>query len=121
MIRYKDRDDRQVVQTDYHLSNGKFDTELSDFVMAAKAEHRVEECIRRSKSEAGLADYGVRTWRGWHHQTLSLIATWFLVTETRRGKKIHTSDYSSTTPRGRFPYPAKTVRMRYSLTPSRRM
>jgi len=122
VIRYKDRDDRRVVKTDYHLSNGTFDTKLADFVMAAKAEHRVEECIQRSKSEAGLADYEVRTWRGWHHhQTLSLIATWFLVTETRRGKKIHTGDYGSTTPRGRFSYPAKTVRMRYSLTPCRRM
>ncbi len=122
VIRYKDRDNRRVVKMDYHLSNGTFDTELSDFVRAAKAEHRVEECIQRSKSEAGLADYEVRTWRGWHHhQTLSLIATWFLVTETRRGKKIHTSDYGSTTPRGHLAYPAKTVRMRYSLTPGRRM
>jgi len=122
VIRYKDRDDRRVVKTDYHLSNGTFDTKLADFVMAAKAEHRVEECIQRSKSEAGLADYEVRTWRGWHHhQTLSLIATWFLVTETRRGKKIHTGDYGSTTPRGRLAYPAKTVRMRYSLTLGRRM
>jgi len=122
VIRYKDRDDRQVVKTDYHLSNGTFDTELSDFVMAAKAEHRVEECIQRSKSEAGLADYEVRTWRGWHHhQTLSLIATWFLVTETRRGKKIHTGDYGSTTPRGYLSYPKKTLWMRYSLMPCRRM
>lgn len=122
VIRYKDRDDRQVVKTDYHLSNGMFDTELSDFVMAAKAEHRVEECIQRSKSEAGLADYEVRTWRGWHHhQALSLIATWFLVTETRQGKKIHTGDYSSTTPRGYLSYPKKTLWMRYSLTPCRRM
>ena len=122
VIRYKDRDDRRVVKTDYHLSNGTFDTELADFVRAAKAEHRVEECIQRSKSEAGLADYEVRTWRGWHHhQTLSLIATWFLVTETRRGKKIHASDYGSATPRGHLAYPAKTVRMRYSLAPGRRM
>jgi SRSO17 transposase len=54
----------------------------------ALAAHRVEEGIKRSKGEAGLADYEVRTWRGWHHhQALLLIATWFLVLETRRGKK----------------------------------
>jgi hypothetical protein len=54
----------------------------------AKAEHRIEECIQRSKSEAGLADNEVRNWKGWHHhQILSLIASWFLVTEARRGKK----------------------------------
>jgi hypothetical protein len=30
----------------------------------------------------------VRNWLGWHHHmTLSLIATWFLVVEARRGKK----------------------------------
>ncbi|MGI8980672.1 MAG: hypothetical protein ACR2FY_15705 [Pirellulaceae bacterium] len=44
----------------------------------AKAEHRVEECLQRCKSEAGLGDYEVRNWVGWqHHQTLSLVATWF--------------------------------------------
>ncbi len=122
VIRYKDRDNRRVVKTDYHLSNGTFDIELADFVRAAKAEHRVEECIQRSKSEAGLADYEVRTWRGWHHhQTLSLLATWFLVREARRGKKIHAGDYGSPTPRGHLENPAKAVRMRYSLAPGRRM
>lgn len=122
VIRYKDRDHRRVVKTDYYLSNGTIETGLADFVRAAKAEHRVEECIERGKSEAGLADYEVRTWRGWHHhQTLSLITTWFLVTESRRGKKIHTGDYGSTTSRSRLTYPAKPVRMRYCLTLGRRM
>jgi hypothetical protein len=33
-------------------------------------------------------DYQVRTWEGWHHQQAwSLVATWFLTQETRRGKK----------------------------------
>ena len=115
VIRYKDRDDRRVVKTDYYLSNGTFDTGLAEFVRAAKAEHRTEECIQRSKSEAGLADYEVRTWRGWHHhQTLSLLATWFLVTEARRGKKIHAGDYGSPTPRDHLANPAKAVQMRYS-------
>src|SRR5262245_20889542 len=52
-----------------------------------KAEHRIEECIKQAKGEAGLADYQVRTWEGWHHhQALSLLAAWFLVEEARRGK-----------------------------------
>jgi len=122
VIRYKDRDNRRVVKTDYYLSNGTFETKLVEFIRAAKAEHRIEQCIQRSKSEAGLADYEVRTWRGWHHhQTLSLIATWFLVTEARRGKKIHAGDYGSPTPRGHLANPAKAVRMRYSLASDRRM
>jgi SRSO17 transposase len=122
VIRYKDRDDRRVLKTDYYLSNAGVDTERIEFAQAAKAEHRIEECIRRSKSEAGLADYEVRTWRGWHHhQTLSLIATWFLVTEARRGKKMDTGDYRSSDPAGHLPNPAKALWMRYSLTPSKRM
>ena len=75
---------------DYYLSNAVPETLLREFARVAKAEHRIEECIQRSKSEAGLADYEVRNWTGtgWqHHQTLSLLATWFLVRETDRGKK----------------------------------
>ena len=122
VIRYKDRDDQRVVKTDYYLSNAGVDTQLAEFARAAKAEHRIEECIQRSKSEAGLADYEVRTWRGWHHhQTLSLIATWFLVTEARREKKIDPGDHRPSDPRGDLQSPAKALRMRYSLTPSKRM
>lgn len=73
---------------DYLLSNAWVDTPLTEFARVFKAEHRIEECLQRAKSEAGLADYQVRTWGGWHHhQTLALLATWFLTQETRRGKK----------------------------------
>ncbi len=86
---------------DYYLSNAPVETPLAEFARVAKAEHRIEECLQRGKSEAGLADYEVRTWVGWHHhQTLSLIATWFLVQETRRGKKIHAGVDAATGPRG---------------------
>ncbi len=73
---------------DYYFSNAPLATELSEFARAAKAEHRIEDCLKRGKSEAGLADYEVRSWPGWYqHQTLSLIAAWFLNQETRRGGK----------------------------------
>ena len=85
------------VRYDYHLSNAPTDTPLDELARVVKAEHRVEDCIKRAKSEAGLSDYEVRTWNGWyHHQTLSLIATWFLICETRRGKKIHPCSDGST-------------------------
>jgi SRSO17 transposase len=75
-------------KSDYHLSNAAAETPLSELARVAKAEHRIEECLKRGKSEAGLGDYQVRNWEGWHnHQTLSLIATWFLLQEARRGKK----------------------------------
>lgn len=113
VIRYKDRDDRRVVKTDYYLSDASSETTLAEFARVAKAEHRIEECLRRAKSEAGLADYEVRHWQGWHHhQILSLIATWFLVTEARRGKKIDPgADGSASSPRHRCdPSPRLPVR-----------
>lgn len=76
---------------DYSLAHASLDASLTEFARVFNAEHRVEECIKRGKSETGLGHYEVRGWRGWqHHQTLSLIASWFLVKETLRGKKIHT-------------------------------
>src|SRR5262249_41468773 len=72
---------------DYLLSNAWVTTPLEEFARVFKAEHGIEECLKRAKGEAGLADYQVRTWEGWHHhQTLALLATWFLTQETRRGK-----------------------------------
>jgi SRSO17 transposase len=72
---------------DYYLSNADPDEPSSELARVTRAAHRVEECFRRGKSEAGLADYQVRNWRGWHHhQALSLLAAWFLNRETRRGK-----------------------------------
>lgn len=73
---------------DYHLSNAPAETALSELARVANAEHRIEQCLQRGKSEAGMADYQTRSWWGWHHhQTLSMMAVWFLVRETRRGKK----------------------------------
>jgi SRSO17 transposase len=102
VVRYRDRDRQEVVKVDFYLSNGTAQTSLATLAGVAKAEHRIEECLQRSKSEAGLADYEVRNWMGWHHhQTLSLIATWFLVTETRRGKKMDTR-HDVTSDSGRY-------------------
>ena len=85
-----------VLKHDYYLSNAPVTTPHAEFARVAKAEHRIEECLQRGKSEAGLADYQVRTWIGWHHHiTLSLMATWFLVLEARRGKKADAGDHGS--------------------------
>ena len=75
-------------KVDYYLSDAPAETPAAEFARVSKAAHRVEECLKRAKGEAGLADYQVRTWAGWHHhQALSLIATGFLAREARRGKK----------------------------------
>ena len=116
VIRYKDRDDQRVVKTDYYFSNASAETPLLEFARVAKAEHRIEECLQRCKSEAGLGDYEVRNWVGWqHHQTLSLIATWFLVSETRRGKKMDSRDHAPADTGRHLPNPAPRVQMRFTI------
>ncbi len=90
---------------DYYFSNAEPDTSLKELARVAKAEHRIEECLKRAKSEAGLADSQVRTWIAWHHhQTLSLMAAWFLTEETRRGKNPDPcTDVTATSPTHRGP------------------
>jgi SRSO17 transposase len=84
---------------DYLLSNALSETPLPEYARVFKAQHRVEECLQRAKGEAGLADYEVRTWRGWHHhQALALTATWFLTVEAQRGKKLDAGFDSEPTP-----------------------
>src|SRR3954452_17786935 len=81
-------DEDGATKHDSYLSNAPPETLPGILARVAKAEHRVERSLQRGKSEAGLAEYQVRTWSGWHHhQALSLIAAWFLVKEARRGGK----------------------------------
>jgi SRSO17 transposase len=88
LVVVRSRDDAGEAKYDYALSNAPPETAPGVLARVIKAGHRIEECLQRGKSEAGLADYQVRTWSGWyHHQALSLIAAWFLVQETRRGEK----------------------------------
>ena len=88
LVVFRERQSNGTWKHDYLLSNASLATPLEEWARVYKAEHRIEECLKRAKSEAGLGDYQVRTWEGWHHhQVLSLLATWFLTQETRRGKK----------------------------------
>jgi len=90
LVVFREKQNDGTWKHDYLLSNASITTPLKEFARVFKAEHRIEECLQRAKGEAGLADYQVRTWEGWHHhQTLALLATWFLTCEARRGKKIH--------------------------------
>jgi SRSO17 transposase len=84
---------------DYGLSNAASDTPLEELARVANAEHRIEHCIQRSKSEAGMSHYEVRTWTAWHHhQALSILATWFLVTDQMRGEKTDARDHRPADP-----------------------
>lgn len=72
----------------YALTNADPSTPLEEMVRACRERHRVEECFEHAKGEAGLAQYEVRSWIGWHHHmTLSLLAAWFVTLEQRRLEK----------------------------------
>lgn len=106
----------RVQDVAYHFSNASPDTPRTELARVVKTGHRIEECLQRGKSEAGLADYEVRTWHGWHHhQALSLIATWFLTLETLRGEKNAPDDDRLTAPR----HPRATAAPYLRLPPPR--
>lgn len=59
----------------YYLAAGPRRTTLTRLAQVAGARWAVEGAFEVAKQEAGLADYEVRSWTGWHrHVTLSLLA-----------------------------------------------
>jgi SRSO17 transposase len=61
---------------------------LSELARVIKAGACIEASFKRGKSEVGMDEYQVRTWEGWHHHmALSLMAMWFLISETHRGQQ----------------------------------
>jgi len=89
LVIFRSLENGQVVRHDYLLSNASPETPLRELARVWKASWRIEECFQRAKSEAGMDQYQVRGWIGWHHhQVLTLLACWFLVQQKLRGKKI---------------------------------
>ena len=61
---------------------------LMELARVIKAGTCIEASFQRGKGEAGMDAYQVRTWEGWHHHmALTLIAVWFLISETHRGQQ----------------------------------
>ncbi len=71
----------------FYLSNNK-GVSVAKMAKAAACRHYIEQSLETAKGDAGLAEYEVRSWVGWHHHmTLSLLATFFLARERGRLKK----------------------------------
>lgn len=114
LVLIRSLDDDAVTKYDFYLSNASAETSAKEFARVALSAHRIEEAIKRGKSEAGLGDYEVRNWRGWHHhQILSLLAAWFLVLETHRGKKNHAGDDASADPNSDRDIAARGIGLRH--------
>lgn len=63
----------------YYLVFVPADTSLEEVVRAAGRRWTIEEAIEEAKSEVGLDQYEVRSWRGWYrHLTLSMLAHAYL-------------------------------------------
>jgi hypothetical protein len=61
---------------------------LLELARVIKAGTCIEASFQRGKGEVGMDAYQVRTWEGWHHHmALTLIAVWFLISETHRGQQ----------------------------------
>jgi SRSO17 transposase len=59
----------------YFVVFGPATARLLDLARVAGRRWLVEECFEAAKQEVGLADYEVRSWRGWHrHVTLAMLA-----------------------------------------------
>jgi SRSO17 transposase len=83
--------------TSYMLCNTSRNITLEELVRVKSQRHRIEELFQAAKGEAGLAHYEVRSWTGWHHHiTLSLLALWFAMLESKRLGKKNPSHYRPT-------------------------
>ena len=71
------------------MANGALaEPSLGELARVIKAGTCLEASFQRGKSEAGMDEYQVRTWEGWHHHmALTLIAMWFLIEATHRGQQ----------------------------------
>ena len=68
-------------QVAYFLVYTPTDTPLSEIVRAAGCRWAIEDVFKLAKRQAGLDQYEVRSWTGWHrHTTLALLALAILAT-----------------------------------------
>ena len=64
-----------------YLSNAPVETPLLQLATVGAQRWAIETAFQQAKGEAGLDEYEVRGWVGWHHHvTLVLLATAFLLT-----------------------------------------
>jgi SRSO17 transposase len=67
----------------YSLSNAPSDTPIRRLVYMQGQRYWVERAIEDGKSHAGLADYQVRTWTGWHHHMAMVMLALLFMLETK--------------------------------------
>jgi SRSO17 transposase len=94
----------------YALSNAPADTPLPTLATVGAMRPAVETLFQQSKGEAGLDEYEVRGWPGWHHHVaLALLAAAFLLTlqQDWGGKGAAADRAPGQPPAARAPAPAQ--------------
>ena len=74
------REDEADNARKYQFSNAAKEPPFSRLAYMSHSHYWIERAIQDAKGEAGLDEYQVRGWRGWHHHmTMVLLAMLFLL------------------------------------------
>lgn len=77
---YVRREIRSHSEVSYTMTNAPSTISTERLALMQAQRFFIEQAFRDAKSEAGMADYQVRGWRGWHHHmALVLMAMLFLL------------------------------------------
>lgn len=77
LIIRKDEGDKR---TKYQFSNAPADTSIERLGQMSCSRYWMERALEDGKGEAGLADYQIRGWTGWHHHmVMTLLAMLFIL------------------------------------------
>jgi SRSO17 transposase len=74
------RADEDAGEIKYVLSNAAADGAVLDLARMAASRFWVERALQDAKGAAGMGEYQMRSWRGWHrHMAMVMLATWFML------------------------------------------
>jgi SRSO17 transposase len=77
------RKDSKNEEVKYQFSNAPSDTGIDRLAQMSGSRYWIERTFEDGKGIAGLADYQVRSWTGWHHHmTMTLLAMLYLMSLT---------------------------------------
>jgi SRSO17 transposase len=71
----------------YSLSNAPKTTTTERLTFQQGQRYWVEQSLRNAKSEAGMGDYQLRLWLGWHHHMAMVMLAMLFMFEVRRDHK----------------------------------
>lgn len=74
---------RQPNRLKFSLSNARPETTIKRLVYMQGQRYFVERTLQDAKQQAGLGEYQVRAWRGWHHHATLVMLAMLFITEER--------------------------------------